>query len=282
MKYKCFDVTKTDGVAHVNMCRPDKANSMNEDFWAELPQILDLLDSAGDTRVCILSASGKNFSGGMDLSFFAKPEFLNLDNARKREAIIGVVGKLQGVFDRLEQVRFPIIAAVQGACIGGALDMIAACDLRYASQDARFSIEEINIGMMADLGSLQRLPRLMPEGVVREMAYTGLRMDAKRALEHGLLNQVFEDDAEMMRVVSDIAKQIAAKSPLAISASKKAFNYARNHGLRDAIEYMGMLQAAILEPLDIGAAMRGKADKVDGVFDDVQPLFSTSANDKPA
>ncbi len=280
MNYKCFEVQKVDGVAHVNMCRPQKANSMNEDFWRELPEILEMLDRAGDVRVCILSATGKNFSGGMDLSFFAKPEFAMLNNARKREVLIDVVAKLQGVFNRFESVRFPVIAAIQGACVGGALDMIAACDLRYASIDAKFSIEEINIGMMADLGSLQRLPLLMPEGVVREMAYTGQKMDAKRALEHGLVNQVFEDQDDMMRAVLGIAQKIASKSPLAISATKKAFNYSRNHGLRDALEYMGLLQASTLEPADIGAVMKGKASKVEAVFENLPPLLMGQAKVK--
>ncbi|VAW18834.1 Enoyl-CoA hydratase [hydrothermal vent metagenome] len=280
MNYNCFEVSKADGVAQVKMCRPEKANSMNEDFWRELPQILDNLDQGGDVRVCILSGSGKNFSGGMDLSFFAKPEFANFDNGRKREVFFDVVATLQGVFNKIEKVRFPVIAAVQGACIGGALDMIAACDLRYASIDAQFSIEEINMGMIADLGSLQRLPLLMPEGLVREMAYTGQRIDAKRALETGLVNQVFEGHEEMMREVMTIAKQIAAKSPLAISASKKAFNFSRNNGLRDALEYIGVLQAAVLEPADIGAAMKAKANKSDPKFDDIAPLLMTRDKDE--
>jgi len=275
MDYKCFEVSKADGVAHVKMCRPEKANSMNGDFWKEFPQILKDLDQAGDVRVCILSAMGKNFSGGMDLSFFARTEFANLDNGRKREVLFDVVATLQDVFNKIEKVRFPVIAAVQGACIGGALDMIAACDLRYASNDAQFSIEEINMGMIADLGSLQRLPLLMPEGLVREMAYTGQKIDAMRAHETGLVNQVFESHEEMMQAVFEIAKHIAKKSPLAISASKKAFNFSRNNGLRDALEYAGMLQAAVLEPADIGAAMKAKASKSDPMFDDIAPLLMT-------
>ncbi len=280
MDYKCFEVSKADGVAQVKMCRPEKANSMNQDFWRELPQILEKLDRAGDVRVCILSAMGKNFSGGMDLSFFARPEFATLDNGRQREVLFDVVATLQGVFNRIEMVRFPVIAAVQGGCIGGALDMIAACDLRYASKDAQFSIEEINMGMIADLGSLQRLPLLMPEGLVREMAYTGQKIDARRALENGLINQVFESQDEMTEAVFVIAKQIAAKSPLAISASKKAFNFSRNNGLRDALEYVGMLQAAVLEPADIGLAMKAKVGKTDAKFPDIAPLLMAKNKDE--
>ena len=273
MEYKCFEVSKSEGVAQINMCRPEKANAMNADFWGELPDILDMLDQAGDVRVCILSASGKHFSAGMDLSFFAAPEFATLETARQREVLIDMVGKLQGVFHRLEQVRFPVIAAVQGACVGGALDMIAACDLRYATQEAQFSIEEINIGLMADLGSLQRLPMFMPEGVVREMAYTGQKLDAQRALKYGLVNQIFDSSNHMMEAVSKIAKQIAAKNPLALSATKKAFNFSRNHGVTDALDYAGILQAAILDPADIGRAVKSKINKTKPTYQDLAPQF---------
>ncbi len=273
MNYECFRVQVDEGVAHLNMCRPDKANSMTDDFWDELPRILDELDENGDVRVCILSAQGKNFCGGMDLSFFAKPEFARLETGRRREVVIGLVGHLQDVFGRLERVRFPVIAAVQGACIGGALDMIAACDLRYASADARFSIEEINIGMMADLGSLQRLPHLMPEGVVREMAYVGVSLDAARAKETGLVNQVFKDHGELMDRVKEMARTIASKSPLAVSATKKAFAFSRNHGSAAALEHVRALQGALLEPDDIQRAVKARMGKKDGRFDDLLALL---------
>ncbi len=272
MSYKCFEVEKNSGVAQIKMCRPEKANSMNADFWVELPQIITELDRAGDVRACILCAQGKNFSGGMDLDFFNRPEFASLDSATKREAIIDVVAGLQEVFDGLERARFPVIAAVQGACIGGALDMIAACDLRYACADARFCIEEINIGMMADLGSLQRLPFIMSQSAVREMAYTGQSLDGKQALELHLVGRVFADRDEMMQAAQKTALQIASKSPLAISATKKAFNYSRNHGLADSLAYAGILQAALLEPSDIRAAMKARMDKSTAQFADLGPL----------
>ncbi len=274
MAHECFEVGEDGGVAHIKMCRPQKANSMNEAFWREFPQVLDMLDRRGEVRVCVLSGTGRNFCGGMDLSFFAKEEFVSLDNARKREVIIDLVAKLQGVFNRIERVRFPVIAAVQGACIGGALDMIAACDLRYASREARFFIEEINIGMMADLGSLQRLPLLMPEGVVREMAYTGQGVSAMQALEYGLVNRVFENHEDMMGEVMKIAEQIASKPPLAISASKKAFNFSRNSGLRDALDHAGVLQGAMLDPLDIAESMKAKAASKEGEFANLLPLLT--------
>ncbi len=271
MNYKCFEIEKADGVAQIKMCRPEKANSMNADFWVELPQIIGQLDAAGDVRACILCAQGKNFSGGMDLDFFNRQEFASLDNATKREAIIGEVAGLQEAFDCLERARFPVIAAVQGACVGGALDMIAACDLRYASIDARFCIEEINIGMMADLGSLQRLPFIMPQSAVREMAYTGVSLDGKRAFELQLVNKVFANRDEMMQAAQKTALQIASKSPLAISATKKAFNYSRNHGLADSLAYVRVLQAAILEPADIRAALKARMDNRTAEFSDLPP-----------
>ncbi|PCI52755.1 MAG: enoyl-CoA hydratase [Alphaproteobacteria bacterium] len=272
VKYKCFEVEKKHGIAHLQMSRPEKANSMNSDFWMELPTIIRELDAAGDVRVCILSGQGKNFSGGMDLSFFAQPVFANLGEARKREFVTNIIKGLQNAFDAFDNARFPIIAAVQGSCIGGALDMIAACDLRYCSSDARFSIEEINIGMMADLGSLQRLPLIMPEAVVREISYTGDLLDAVRAQELNLVNNVYASHVEMMDAVQVIAEKIASKPPMAISSSKKAFNHSRNHGLVDSLAHVQLLQAAFFEPKDVMIAMQARVNKEVAEFEDVYPL----------
>lgn len=273
MTFKCFELEINNGVAHLQMSRPQKSNAMNADFWAELPEIIGQLDASGNVRVCILSGQGKNFSGGMDLSFFAQPAFSSLQEARKRQIVSNVIEGLQDAFDAFDRARFPIIAAVHGACIGGALDMIVACDFCFASNDAYFSIEEINIGMMADLGSLQRLPYLIPEGVMRELAYTGDRLDAARALELHLVNGTYDSREEMIDAVRGIAQKIAAKPPMAISITKKAFDYSRNHGLADSLAYARILQAAFLEPKDIMSAMQARMNKSEAVFDDVLPLM---------
>ncbi len=276
MNYKCFEIEKSGGIAHLQMSRPQKANAMNADFWAELPEIISNLDAAGDVRVCILSGQGKNFSGGMDLGFFAQPQFSSLDEARKRQIVSDVIGSLQNAFDAFDRARFPIIAAIHGACVGGALDMIAACDFCVASEDARFVVEEINIGMMADLGSLQRLSYLIPESVLRELAYTGDSLDAAKALEHHLVNRVYSDREAMMESVQITAEKIATKPPMAISVTKNAFNYSRNHGLVDSLVYARVLQAAFLEPKDIMTAIQARMSKSEAIFDDVLPLMSGS------
>ncbi len=267
MTYTCFNISKKSGVAKLTMSRPEKANSMNNAFWDELPKLLNELDAGGDIRVCILSGEGKHFSGGMDLSFFANPEFINLADPRKREIVAQVVKDLQNALATLQSVRFPVIAAIHGACLGGALEMAGFCDFRVACADAQFGIEEINVGMMADLGALQLLPRLMPEGIVRELAYTGDRLDAERAHRLHLVNAVYQDYDTMMRAVEKIAKKIATKPPLAISGCKRAFNFGRNHGLTEALSHACLLQSAILDPKSVMAAMQANMNKSDAKYD---------------
>ena len=274
MSYSCFHISREGAVAHVEIARAEKANSMTGDFWRELPEVMRELDHGGDVRACILSGQGKHFSAGMDFSFFMQSGFGELDEPRKRAQVTDVILGLQAALDQIEAARFPVIAAIHGACVGGALDMIAACDLRYASQDAYFGIEEINIGMMADLGSLQRLPLIMPEGLVRELAYTGDKLTAESAVEAGLLNRLYASPEEMMTAVRDIAAKIAAKPPLAISASKKCFNHGRNHGLSDALGHAALLQATYIEPGDIMVAMTARREGKEAAHDDLMERIS--------
>ncbi|MCB1981117.1 MAG: enoyl-CoA hydratase/isomerase family protein, partial [Rhodoferax sp.] len=167
----------------------------------------------------------RHFSAGMALEVFASElALLDTSSARRRLAFQDGLRKLMRCLDMLEEASFPVICAVQGGCIGGALDLAAACDIRVASADAFFTVQEIHIGMAADLGVLQRLPRLVPPGVARQMAYTGERVDAARALAIGLVNAVLPDADALQAHALELARQIAAKSPLAIAGSKRALN----------------------------------------------------------
>ena len=181
-EYKCFDVLIEKGVATVTLNRGEKLNTMIPAFWSELPKVIDEINSSGEARVIVLASTGKHFSAGMDLAVFSM-------NSGESQAEVGRLRAnlrenalhLQDSFNCLEKARIPVLAAIQGGCIGGAVDMVTACDMRYASEDAFFCIQEINIGMTADVGTLQRLPKLIPEGVCRELAYTGRRMKADEA-----------------------------------------------------------------------------------------------------
>lgn len=258
---KTFTLNIEDAVAHLRFCRPDKANSMNKDFWSEFPKSVQEMANNTDVRVLLISGEGKNFSSGMDLSVFADSKLLSNADARSRQSLRSLILELQSCFSLLEQLHMPVLAAINGACIGGALDLIAACDIRYATKTAYFCVHEINLAMMADLGSLQRLPQLLPEGVVRELAFTGDRLGAEDAARLGLINKVFDSDEEMMSHALQQAKKIASKSPLAISASKQCLNYNRSHSISDSLEYCANVQAGILDLADLSAAAQAQASK---------------------
>lgn len=270
--YKCFGIeTKKNGVSHVVMNRPAQLNSMIKEFWTELPQLIEKLEATGETRVIVLSAEGKHFSAGMDLSVFQSGD-LKTDTPQDREKLKQLVLGLQSTFNALERSRIPVIAAVHGACIGGAFDMVAACDMRYATADASFKIQEINLAMMADLGGLQRLPYLLPDAVLRELAFTGKALTAERALSLGLINEVFPDQKTMLEHVLEVADVVASRAPLAVSASKEAINYARDHNIQDALLHCANLQASIFSTADLTECMRAQKEGREPAFSHLHGL----------
>ena len=276
MGYTCFEVDETDGVAHIVMSRPDQFNSMIVEFWSELPQIVDEISDHGRSRVIVLSSTGKHFCAGMDLAVFTDGSSLDSDSSsevgRQRANLRLNVLHLQSAFSSLEQARMPVLAAIQGGAVGGAVDMVTAADCRYATADAWFCIQEINLGMTADVGTLQRLPKLIPEGIVRELAYTGRRMTAARAAEVGLVNEVFADQEAMLAAVHEIAAEIASKSPLAIHGTKEIINYSRDHSVDDSLKYMAAWQSGMFQPADMAESFAAQMEKRDPVFDDLNEV----------
>ena len=275
--HEFFDVSIDAGVAHLRLNRPDHLNSMARGFWSELPAIVRDIDDDARARVIVLSSTGKHFSAGMDLSVFAGNGALaetSPDAHVANEAFRHLVLRLQETFSCLDEARIPVIAAIQGGCIGGAVDMASACDIRYCTADAFFCIQEINIGMAADLGVLQRLPKLIPQGVVRELAYTGDRLPASRALELGLVNAVLPDAASLLDHAMNAARSIANKSPLAITGSKLALNHARDHGTAAALHQMTLLQSAIFDTAEMAEAIDAWKTKRDAQFQSLTPVAS--------
>ncbi len=275
MSYTCFDIEQKDGIAHLRFNRPDQLNTMTRAFWGEVPRALRELDAAGKTRVAVISSTGKHFSAGMDLSVFSgagmEPPATG-EVGRQREDLRRMVLELQGYLSAIEQVRMPVIAAIQGGCIGGAVDMICACDLRYCTSEAFFCIQEINIGMVADVGTLQRLPKLVPPGIARELAYTGRRLPAARAREIGLVNEVYSDQAAMLEAVEEIAREIAEHSPLAIHGSKEMLNYTRDHSVADSLNYIATWQTGMFQAADMLECFAAKGEKRKPVFEDLVPI----------
>jgi len=273
VEYKSFNVEIKDHVAHVQLSRPEAMNSMNPDFWLELPQCMKALDATGDVRAIVLSSTGKHFSAGMDLAVFSNPTFVPMtgDPGRMGENLRRVVLQLQATLSSLEEIRIPVLTAIQGGCIGGALDMVCASDSRYCTEDAYFTIKETELGMTADVGTLQRLPKLMPEGVVRELAYTGRKFTAQEAQQLGFVNKVYKDQAEMLDGVMTIAAQIAKNSPLAVAGCKEMINFTRDHTVSDSLKYMANWQSGMFRPNDMMKTFAAKATKTQAEFDGVWP-----------
>jgi len=274
--WTCFKVTIEDAVAHIQLKRPEAMNSMIREFWNELPQIVRDIDDNARARAIVISSTGKHFSAGMDLAVFggggstsanqAPDRWINAEQQRRH------ILWLQQCFGCLDDARIPVIAAIQGGCIGGAVDMTSACDIRYASADAFFCIQEINIGMTADVGTFPRLCKIIPEGWVREMAYTGRRMPAEKARQIGWVNEVLATPEECVAHALATAREIAAKSPLAVTGSKVMINYARDHTIRDGLDYIAVWQTGMFAGPHMGEAFKAKAEKRDAQFPDLQPL----------
>ncbi len=259
MREPFFALAREGAVVRLSLNRPDKANCLDPAFWVELPETVRDLNRDPEVRALVLYGEGKHFSAGMDLSAF---DFISqLAAAEPGRAAFGFreeILRLQDALTALEEARFPVIAVAHGACIGGAVDLLSACDIRLASMDAGFSIEEINVGMAADVGTLQRLPRLMPPGIVKELAFTGRRFGAEEARAWGFVNAVHADKDAALAAALALAQEIAAKSPLAIAGTKRALNYARDHSVAEGLDQIATWNAGMLRPEDITRAIAAR------------------------
>jgi enoyl-CoA hydratase len=262
----CFSLTTTDNVAHLVLSRPAELNTMHPTFWRELDEVLTQIHTQGTARALVISSTGKHFSAGMALETFAGAISMDDQSPEGRAAIFDLLTDMQATFTKIENLRIPVICAIQGGCIGGAVDMVTAACIRYASADAFFCIQEINIGMVADVGTLQRLPKLIPFAVVKEMAYTGRRLPAARALDYGLVNEVFDTHEATVAAALLCAKEIAAKPPVAIWGTKQAVTYARDHSVEDSLRQMGWLQGAVWSNAHVREAIAAMKDKRAGDF----------------
>ena len=275
MAYTRMNVAKADGVGGIEFDQPDEYNRMPPAFWEEFPRAVKALDAGGDVRALVVSATGKHFSAGMDLAVFTEDAgrtAAGADRGRRGEAAQRRIGAFQDAFTALAAVRMPVLAAVQGGCIGGGVDLVAACDMRYCTEDAFFCIQEINIGMAADVGTLQRLPHLMSDGLMRELAYTGRRMHAEEALRVGLVNAVYPTREAMLEAVRGIAREIAAKSPLALASTKHLLDYTREHGVAQCLAYQRVWMGAVDHGGDMAKYFAARANGETPRYDDLAPL----------
>lgn len=251
-----IELELADGVLEAKLNRPERANALDDALWQELRTLFDWADATPSVRVVILAGAGAHFCAGIDLAMLAgvMARIAHPDEARSREALRRLIADLQDCLSAAERCRKPVLAAIQGACLGGGLDLACCCDLRYASVDARFAVREIDLGMVADVGTLQRLPRLIPPGIARELAYTGREFAADEALRHGFVNGVLSDVDSLLAKVRETARSIAGKSPLAIRGSKEVLNYSRDHSVADGLAHVAAWNAAMLLSADLREA----------------------------
>jgi len=261
----CFELTLKDNIAHIVLNRPEKRNSMIREFWSELPDLIEDIDNNARARVIVITSTGPHFTSGIDTSLFAQLAVSKKDG-NARVAFYQEVKQLQQTFTVIENARVPVLVAVQGGCIGGGLDFITACDMRYATKDAFFTLFETNLAMTADVGTFPRLAKLIPEGFVKEMAYTGNRFSAKDAYRFGLVNALFDTQEEMIAEVMKIAQNIASKAPVAVSGCKTLINYSRDHSTSDVLDYIALWNASHFKIEDVMEAFSALQEGREGVF----------------
>jgi len=255
MNYQTLAVSLADGVANVVLNRPDKSNAMNRQMWDDIRNVFRKLDETPEARVAVLSGAGRNFNAGIDLAMLSQiTDSAGGRAAHQREELRRVILNLQDVITSLETCRKPVLAAIHGACIGGGIDLICAADMRYCSADANFVVKEIELGFVADVGTLQRLPKLIGDGMARELAYTGRPFSGAEAKEIGFVNRCYGSRDDLMAGVAGIARSIAAKSPLAIRGSKEMLIYTRDHSVAESLKYMAIWNAALLQSDDLSEA----------------------------
>lgn len=267
MTFETFEVNIDQHIAQVVINRPERANAFNQKAWDEMKAIFESLDEDDDVRVIVLSGNGKHFCAGIDLELLMNvAQFAHKCEGRKREQLRKKVLELQAPINAIEQCSKPVIAAIHGGCIGGGVDIVSACDMRYCTQDAFFTIKEIDMGMVADLGTLQRLPKIIPAGIAREMAYTGRNVAGQEAERIGLVNRSFTNLETMRTEVQQMAQSIASKSPLSIRGTKAILNHSRDHSVADGLDYMATWNAAMLLSDDLMEAFQAKMQKREAVF----------------
>lgn len=269
--WTAFTVEHIGDVAQVTLVGPGRGNAMGPDFWSELPQIFAELDADPNVRAVVLAGEGKNFSYGLDLPAMAGDFGLILAEGAKagpRTQFHGLLKRMQSAINAVADCRKPVIAAIQGWCIGGGVDLISAADIRYASVDAQFSIREVKVAIVADMGSFARLPAIIGDGHLRELALTGKDIDAARAEKIGLVNDVFDDAAAVLAAAHATAREIAANPPLVVHGIKDVLDHSRSGAVDDSLRYVAAWNAAFLPSEDlteaITAVFQKRAPKFEG------------------
>lgn len=261
--FETLRLSRRGSVGQVELHRPEKANAITAVMWHELRAAMEWLDRSDGIRVGILTGAGAHFCAGLDLSMFEqlRSEVADPCDGRAREKLRRRILDIQDTVSAIERCRKPVIAAVHGACVGGGVDIVTACDLRYCCEAAWFSVKEIDVGLVADVGTLQRLPRLIGEGHARELAYTGRRVDGREAAELRLVNRCHATREDLQKGVAEIAGQLAAKSPLSLRGTKAMITYSRDHSVADSLDHVATWNAGMLFSRDLAESIAALHDK---------------------
>jgi enoyl-CoA hydratase len=262
--WTAFKVAIADQVAEVTLIGPGRGNTMGPDFWRELPEVFGQLDADDEVRAVVLTGSGRHFSYGLDLMAMADeftPVFAEGAKARQRTAFHATIRRMQAAISAVAACRKPVVAAISGWCIGGGVDLITAADIRYASADATFSVREVRVGMVADVGSLARLPAIVGDGHLRELALTGKDVDAARAEKIGLVNEVFADQDAVLAAARATAAEIAANPPLVVQGIKSVLDLGRHAPVEESLRYVAAWNAAFMPSDDLTEAIAAVFEK---------------------
>jgi len=265
--YTSFTLDIKDHIAEVAFNRPEKRNSLHAPAWVEMKEVFDHCSENPDVRVVILRGEGKMFCAGIDVMMLAQTQQHNTTcEARKREGFRKTLRVLQDQVSSLEKCEKPVLAAIHNGCIGGGVDISSAADMRYCTEDAYFIIKEVDMGLVADIGTLQRMPKIISPALVSELAYTGRKMHADEAMRSGFVNRVFENYESMLEGVRDIAKVIASKSPVVIRGTKEMIKFTRDHSVDESLHQMSVWNSAFIMSNDIEEAMTAFMEKRPAVY----------------
>ena len=261
MDFDHISVETTGAVATISLNRPDKHNALAADMWADLPVVVSQLAADPEIRVLVVAGRGPSFTVGIDLEMLASIAPRGSSEAERRQHLRHKVKELQTTMSAFADSPKPVIAAVHGYCLGAGIDLISACDIRLAAEGARFGVRETRMGLVADVGTLQRLPRIISPGHVAELVYTGSDIDAHRAKEMGLINQVFPDIDTLMKSTMEMAEAIAANSPLVVQGAKAVLRAGEGRSVQEGLDYVAVWNAAFLLSDDLTEAMAAHIEK---------------------
>ena len=267
MEYQHLEVTVDQGVATLWLNRPEKRNALSEDMWGDIPRAMSKLDNDDEVRVIVLAGRGPAFCVGIDIEMLASLQPPSGSHARRSREIHEKILTLQQTASCLADSPKPVIAAVHGYCLGAGVDLITACDIRLASVDAVFSVRETRMGLVADVGSLQRLPAIVGPATTAEMAFTGADFDARWALEKGLVNSVHDDAAATLAEAQRLAGEIAANSPLVLRGIKHVLAAGEGRNVKEALDYVALWNSSFLLSNDLTEAITAFLEKRAPRFD---------------